>query len=225
MQYFEHSTSSTCDTKLTQLCIECGCGAVAAYWVMLEQMYRDETGLVVFENQAGNRPITKVVSHWLNVTEEQLSEWISAMLDLGLFHNGGDGSGEVVSERAMENIAAYHKKVEIARQNGKRGGRKPKQKPTGNRVGSYVGTDAETQSKANKTKQNKGIALDKQEQIPSASSVAAAAVAAPLAAKRKLKPPCPLCGTPMKRNGQTAKWDCPNCMDSFTDSKLEELSA
>jgi tRNA(Ile2) C34 agmatinyltransferase TiaS len=81
-----------------------------------------------------------------------------------------------------------------------------------------------TQCQQNKTKQKDGIAI-KGNTNPSASSVAAAAVAAPLAAKRKLKPPCPLCGTPMKRNGQTAKWDCPNCMDSFTDSKLEEMSA
>ena len=225
MLYFDHDTSAASDTKLSQLCIEHGCGAVAAYWVILEQIYRDETSLVLFENQAGNRPVTKVVSHWLNVSDSQLLEWVETMLDLGLFHNDVENPGAVISDRAIENIAAYLKKAETARQNGKRGGRKPKQKPTGNQAGSSVGTDAETQRKANKRKEKKGIGLDKQDQIPSASSVAAAAVAAPLAAKRKLKPPCPLCGTPMQRNGQTAKWDCPNCLDSFTDSKLEEMSA
>ena len=43
MQYFDHSTAATSDSKITELCIEHGPGAVAAFWVVVEQIYRDET--------------------------------------------------------------------------------------------------------------------------------------------------------------------------------------
>ena len=53
MQYFDHSTAATSDSKITELCIEHGPGAVAAFWVVVEQIYRDETSLVLFDNQSG----------------------------------------------------------------------------------------------------------------------------------------------------------------------------
>lgn len=216
MMYFDHSTASANDAKLAELCIECGCGAVAAYWTILEQIYRDETGLVLFENQGGNRPLTKVVSHWLNVSETQLLEWVSAMLEIGLLVRDPEKDGAVTSERAMRNIADYREKCETARQNGKRGGRKPTRKPDANRPGNQTLTDAETGRKANKTKQNKGFGLDKPNQKPSASGVAAAAKAAPPAAGLVAEgwEPCGIkcrsCGSMELRapNGDVA---CPHC--------------
>ena len=41
--------------------------------------------------------------------------------------------------------------------------------------------------------------------------------------RQRGKPTCPLCGVRMFRNGQIAKWQCPNCNDTFTDEKLKEL--
>ncbi len=219
MLYFDHSTTAATDSRMAELCIECGCGAVAAFWCIVEQMYRDETGLVLFENQAGNRPVTKVVSHWLNVSDQQLLEWVSTMLDIGLLEMDVENPGAVVNKRVMSNIAAYHEKCETARQNGKRGGRKPTQKPNPNQGGNQTLTDAETGRKANKTKQNKGFGFDKQNQKPSASGVAAAAGAAPQAAKKN--PPCPLCGSKLYKNPQTTKWDCPTCFESFPADKVE----
>lgn len=46
MLYFDHDTAAMGDPKLSELCIEHGPGAVAAYWVALEQIYREETPVV-----------------------------------------------------------------------------------------------------------------------------------------------------------------------------------
>ena len=218
MLYFDHSTTAATDSRIAELCIECGCGAVAAFWVIMEQIYRDETGLVLFENQAGNRPVTKVFSHWLNVDENQLMEWVSAMLEIGLLEMDESKPGAVTNKRAVANIEAYREKCETARQNGKRGGRKPTQKPKANQAGNQTLTDPETGRKTNKTKQNKGFGLDKPNQKPNASGVAAAAKAAPPAAPEGLVAdgwePCGVkcrkCGAHMLKapNGDVA---CPHC--------------
>ena len=218
MLYFDHDTGAMGDPKLAQLCIEEGAGAVAAYWVILEQIYRTETALVVFENQAGNRPLTKVVSHWLSVDVQTLEKWISAMIEIGLLERVVENPGAVTSKRAAENIQAYHEKRETARQNGKRGGRKPTKKPNPNRAGNQGQNQDETEPLANKRKE-KGLGFDKQNLNLNASSVAAAAEAAPLEARKTGKPRCPLCGEKLFRNGQTGRWDCPACLDSFDDSK------
>lgn len=219
MLYFDHSTTAATDSRIAELCIECGCGAVAAFWVIVEQIYRDETGLVLFENQAGNRPVTKVVSHWLNVGETQLMEWVSAMLDIGLLEMDEQKPGAVTNKRATANIAAYHEKRETARQNGKRGGRKPVQnptrKPTRKPTANQTRTDAETGCEANKTK---GFGLDKPNQKPCTTGVAAAAKAAPPAVPEGLMAAgwepcgakCRACGGLMVKapDGTVA---CPRC--------------
>lgn len=205
MQYFDHSTAAAGDSKIAELCIEHGPGAVAAFWVVVEQIYRDETSLVLFDNQAGNRKLTKVVSHWLNVGESQLLEWVSAMLEIGLLEMDPEKPGAVTNRRASENIRAYREKCEIARQNGKKGGRKPTAKPKANQRGNRTQTDAESEGQANKTKQNKGFGFDKQNQKPYAKGGAAAAKAAPPFAR------CPDCGASIFRSTQTGQWTCPNC--------------
>ena len=219
MLYFDHGTGAMGDPKLAQLCIEEGAGAVAAYWVVLEQIYRTETPLVIFENQGGNRPLTKVVSHWLNVDAETLERWVSAMVEIGLLERVVENPGAVTSKRAEANIAAYREKRETARQNGKRGGRKPSRKPNPNQAGNRTLTKPETEPLANKSKR-KGIGFDKQNQIPSASDVAAAAGAAPPEPAKPKNPPCPLCGGKLFRNPQTGTWDCDTCFAAFDDAKV-----
>lgn len=202
MIYFDHDTGAMGDPKMTELCIEFGPGAVAAYWVILEQIYRDESPLVLFENQSGNRTMTKVVSHWLCVDVETLETWVSAMLDVGLLELDGDTPGAVTSKRATANIEAYKEKRETARQNGKKGGRRTQQKPNGNQDG----TESVSGRKANKRKEKeKGFGLDKPNQKPYASGAAAAAKAAPPAA-------CPKCGSALvATTSSSTGWWCDGC--------------
>ena len=162
MYYFDHSTTAMSDTKLMALCLDYGCGAVAAYWVILELIYREETALVFGNNPVGSNlgsnDVTKVVSHLLNVGYEQVQTWVSAMLELGLLARDKNNPDAVTSTRAMDNIERYHEKAETARQNGKKGGRKPTQKPSGFPTENQGGFDAETELvaiKQNKIKQNK----------------------------------------------------------------------
>lgn len=155
MWYFDHDTTAMSDTKLAQLCIECGCGAVAAYWVILEQIYKEETGLVFFDNPLGFHPITKVVSRWLGVGSDELLEWVSTMKKLGLLIDDPNTPGAVISERAIANIEEYQKKAETARQNGKKGGRKPTQKPSRLANENQGGYDAETKPLTIKEKKRK----------------------------------------------------------------------
>lgn len=205
MEYFNHDSAAGGDDKIIALRLECGGAAVDAYWVVLEQIYRDETALDIF----GNQHVLRSVCHRLATDAETLKKWISTMLEIGLLENDAENSAAVVSRRAMENINAYRQKAETARQNGKKGGRKPKEKPSGNQKGNRTLTNAETDAKANKNK-IKGIDLHKVNQIPNAKSAASAADAATLSA-----PVCPLCGARLFRNTQTGKWDCPGCCETY----------
>lgn len=134
MRYFDHDTSAADDDKIMALRMDCGGAAVDAYWAVLEKIYRDETALVLDENQPG----TKALTHRLCIGFEQLAEWCDAMVSVGLLvePNGLKDGSELAemaasdarilySPRAMENIYNYVEKREIARQNGKKGGRKP----------------------------------------------------------------------------------------------------
>ena len=201
MIYFDHDTGAMADPKMTELCIECGPGAIAAYWCILEQIYRDESPLVLFANQDGNRTLTKVVSHWLCIDSETLESWVSAMLGIGLLETDENNPNAVTSKRAMANIEAYKAKQETARQNGKKGGRKTKPKPNANQTP----TESVSGRKANKRKENKGFGFDKQNQKPCASGAAAAARAAPPAA-------CPKCGSPLVATDVSSTgWWCDGC--------------
>ena len=211
MNYFEHSVNAVNDPKVTELIIECGPGAYGAYWCILEQIYRDETPLVLFANQGGNRTLTKVVSHWLCIDTETLETWVSAMLRIGLLETDPGNPDAVTSKRAAENVAAYREKCETARRNGKKGGRKTDGKANANRVGSKRVSERQ----ANKTKQNKGFGLDKPNQKPCASGDAAAAGAAPPAASSTAPSDfrCGTCGSTLSfGNGDGGfGWYCPRC--------------
>lgn len=123
MRYFDHDTTAMKDELVQALRLECGGAAVDAYWAILECIYRDETDLVLGENQ----PLTKSVTHWLCIDWETLKRYFSTMREVGLIDvvENGDGTYTLHSERARQNIEAYQKRLETARQNGKKGGRKP----------------------------------------------------------------------------------------------------
>lgn len=211
MEYFNHDTMAGGDDKIIALRLECGGAAVDAYWVILEQLYRDETPLVLL----GNQHVTRSVCHRLATDEKTLETWISTMLEIGLLEIAVENSNAVHSPRATKNIEEYRKKAETARQNGKKGGRKPKEKPKANRRGNPDVTDAETQSQANKIKENKSIDTHKGYQILTATGVAAAVETAPPAAVSK----CPLCDEKLFKNTQTGKLTCPCCGDTFAAEK------
>lgn len=230
MLYFDHDTSAVGDPKIAELVLECGAGALAAYWVVLEQIYRDETPLVLFanreetelvseKNQVGFQPITKVVSHWLDVEPETLVHWVSTMIEIGLLKVDAENPNAVTSTRAETSITAYREKRETARQNGKMGGRKPK----GNQVGSRAETKSVSERKPNakliKEKEEEKV-LDTHKGYPNtyASADAAAADAAPPSAQ---SPFCPLCDVKMWKNTQTGRYHCPNCQDAFDKAKAE----
>ena len=209
MQYFEHTTTAGSDSKIIALRLEHGGAAVDAYWVALEEIYHNEKPLVI-----KNNPLeTKALAHRLNVSIDVLETWFSTMVQVGLFEVDAENPNAITSARAMNNIEAYQKKCETARQNGKLGGRKPSAKPRRNQAGKGVGTYAETNSQANKTKQNKGFGLYEINQKPIASDGAAAAKAAPPSADKK--PYCPSCDVKIWKNTQSGKYDCPNCGNSI----------
>ncbi len=206
MLYFDHDTAAMGDPKLSELCIEHGPGAVAAYWVALEQIYREETPLVVFGNQGGSRSLTKVVSHWLCTDTETLEAWFSTMVEIGLFERDADNPDAVMSARAAKNIQAYREKRETARQNGKKGGRKPTGKPSQNRKV----TDSVSGGKPNaKLIKGKEKVLVTHKGLPNtdAPCVAAAAEAAPPAA-------CGRCGSPLVSTASSSTgWWCDACSE------------
>ena len=124
MRYFDHDTDAAKDELIQALRLECGGAAVDVYWTILEQIYLNETDLVL----SANRPETKSVLHWLCTDWNTFAMVIKATQQIGLFVVTENGEGEytVHSERAQRNIDAYHQKQETARQNGRKGGRKPK---------------------------------------------------------------------------------------------------
>lgn len=217
MKYFDHDTMAGGDDKIISLRLECGGAAVDAYWVILEQLYRDETPLVIF----GNQHVTRSVCHRLATDAKTLETWILTMLEIGLLERAVENSDAIHSPRATENIRAYREKCETARQNGKKGGRKPTKKPKANQGGNQTLTDAETEGQANKRKEKKDIGSHKDYLISSNDApVAAAASAAPNAPKKGQKTLCPMCELPVWKNTQTGTWFCDNCREDWPKGKV-----
>ena len=125
MRYFDHDTHAADDDAIMALRLEHGGAAVDCYWTLLEKMYRDETALNLFGSDGETNVETKSVSHRLCIGSEELKTYVLTMLQLGLLNGTVEN---LYSERAMQNIDAYRKRTETARQNGKN------QKPTKNRV-------------------------------------------------------------------------------------------
>lgn len=213
MKYFDHDTTAMRDELVQALRLECGGAAVDAYWAILEQIYLEETDLVLGKNQ----PLTKSVTHWLCIDWETLETYFSTMHEIGLINvsENSDGTYTLHSERASENIAAYQKRLETARQNGRKGGRKPKANRT------------QTKAKANpnqtltqpKTKEKEKL-LDTHKGYPNnvASRGAVAGKPAPPAAIK-----CPVCGVDMERTNSSVPgtsrriWRCPLCNEQAAE--------
>ena len=70
MEYFNHDSAAGGDDKIIALRLECGGAAVDAYWVVLEQIYRDETALDIF----GNQHVLRSVCHRLATDAETLKK-------------------------------------------------------------------------------------------------------------------------------------------------------
>lgn len=206
VQYFEHDTMAGGDDKIIALRLEHGGAAVDAYWTILEQIYRDESALVLF----GNRHANRTLAHRLSTDEETLEKWVSTMVEVGLLEQDESDPNALISRRAAENIAKYREKCETARQNGKKGGRKPSAKPTGNQGANRTLTERQ----ANKRKENKGIGSHKENQIPTASDGAAAVETAP-PQRIADSPHCPLCDAKLYKNTQTGRLTCPACCETF----------
>ena len=207
MKYFDHDTTASDDDKIMALRIECGGAAVDAYWCVLELIHRDETDLVISENQ----PKTKSLCHRLCVGFEQLQSWLQSMVSVGLLtakksdENDVDNSVSYASVRAAANIARYASKAETARQNGKKGGRKPKR----NRTETKSVSEKNPGLTQPKTKEKKKV-LVTHKGLPntSASGGAAAAKAAPPAADDTVVPRCPSCGGVMRYDPKEQLWRC-----------------
>ena len=210
MRYFDHDTTASSDDLILALRIEHGGAAVDCYWAVLEQIYREESEVVVDRN----RPETKALCVRLMLDYETLETYISTMCDIGLLEVRTDnesGCKTVMSERAEQNIEAYQRKCEIARQNGSKGGRKPKSKASRNRTANQAGSKSDSGRKAKKRKEI-DIGFDKQNQISKGSDGAEADESAPSSPQDDSKIPCcPLCSKPVRFDPVTFKWRCGMC--------------
>lgn len=213
MKYFDHDTSAADDDRIMALRIECGGAAVDAYWAVLELIYRDETDLVVCENQ----PVTKSLCHRLCVGFDQLKTWLDAMVSVGLLdvsdcgENGGAKAVSYSSKRAAKNIEGYANRRETARENGKKGGRKP----NGNRTGTKsVSKKNQTLTQPETKEKEKVLVTHKGLPNTPASCDAAAAEAAPPAADDTVVPRCRSCGGRMRYDPKRRAWRCTSCDES-----------
>ncbi len=205
MQYFDHSTGASNDPKIIQLRLKCGGAAVDAYWYFVEQMHHDMRPVCV-----GNADAMQVHCHLLCTDKQTLEKWLDEMFSTGLLWR--NDNGEIGSDRAMENISRFEDKREKSQAAAAK--RWHNADANANAMQTHSERNAKAMpTKQNKTKQKDGIA-NKSNANPKASSVASAAKAAPQAAFY-----CSMCDTPLTRNKQTGKWDCPSCCISFTEEK------
>ena len=210
MRYFDHDTSASDDDKIMALRIDAGGAAVDAYWCVLELIYRDETDLVISENQ----PKTKSLCHRLCVGFDQLQSWLQSMVSVGLLtaekssENDAENPVSYSSVRASMNIDRYANKAETARQNGKKGGRKPKRNRTGTKSVSEKNPRL-TQPEAKEKEKEKSLVAHKGLPNDYATGAASAAGAAPPAAF------CPLCDAPCFKQTNTGRYECTACRDTW----------
>ena len=164
MLYFNHDTSASTDDRILALRMEHGGAAVDAYWTVIEQIHRNESGLVI-DRKA---PATKSLCHWLCIGFDTLADYLDTMFATGLlsaFNEDGETEfsgdmrrGDVIvvnSKRAADNIDSYHARKETARQNGKRGGRKPKVDATEKQTETKSVSEDEPNPKLSKSKKVK----------------------------------------------------------------------
>ena len=213
MRYFDHDTDASNDEKIQALRLEHGGAAVDAYWTIVEQIYREETPLVFFGNRLG----TNSLSHRLCIDVETLQKWVLTMVELGLLERCGEDESALISERMAANIDSYRKRVETARENGKKGGRKPRprtnskpsRKPTGNQVG--------TEGLSKPFTKNIGFIKKPIYRGEGAEN------AAPPSPSDEISsvPCCPLCDVPVSLDLSSGGFKCTNCGDTFQADKVK----
>lgn len=196
MMYFDHSTSASSDPKIIALRLQEGGAAVDCYWVLVEQMHREEEPLELFGNPVG----FSVITHLVSASVSQVEKWVKTMLDVGLFFRCGDDGNSIASERVLANVERYHSKAETARQNGKKGGRPTKTKSVSASV---------SEKKANKTKQNKTKAWVFTNEKPNAALAQSAAENG--ADEQSKTPHCASCGSIATFDPHSMRFVCREC--------------
>lgn len=207
MQYFDHSTTAASDPKVMGLRIEEGGAAVDAYWYFIEQMHADERPICVSDATA-----LRVHCHALCTDLDTLEKWCDAMVSVGLLEYD-EKHENLMSARAVENVKQYREKREKASSAaqsrwGNADAKRPQKRKQSNRTADGMPT------KQNKTKVSSALASTTK---PSASDGAAAADAAPAP---RGKPLCPLCRVPTWKNNQSGRYECPNCLDTFSSEEV-----
>lgn len=209
MLYFDHDTGASTDSKIMQLRIMCGGGAVDAYWYLVEHMHREMQPVCV-----GNADAMRVHCYMLCTEEETLRKWLETMFSTGLLVKTEDGE-HAWSERARRNIEEYQAKREKASSAAEKRWSNASKDANAKRTQCKRNADAMPRKEK---KRKDGIAI-KSNTNPSASDVAAAAGAAPSEAAKSEEPRCPLCDEKMWRNRQLGKWECNICRNTYSDEK------
>lgn len=122
MKYFDHDVEAYKDDKLVLLRRDYSGAAVDAYYALIEWIYREETEIKPNDNPVGFAS----VCFFLQVSEDQLNEWIEGMVKYGLLIQT-EGGG-LTSQRAAENIDGYKSRCASNKANGGKGGR-PRKTP------------------------------------------------------------------------------------------------
>ena len=157
MLYFRHDIGASSDEKIMKLRLLHGGAAVDAYWYIIERLYKEETKLDLL----GNPAETQLVSFWLNVGSDELTRWVSSMVELGLLTNDGG----LWSKRVQVSLGFYRDRAQVSRENGKKGGRPPKQNPAGTQkkpTRFLEETQTEPREKPIKRKRKSNLGFDKQ---------------------------------------------------------------
>ena len=205
MQWFDHSSTAASDDKVMALRLEHpDSGAVDCYWAIVEKQYADERPVIFDETDAE----TKSLCHRLCIGYEVGCKYVETMISVGLLKRDESDERAVYSVRAKESIEAYHRKCEVARENGKKGGRKPKAKPTRKPKANRQLTKGQANNNNNTC-----MGLDKLNPIHKASDGAAMDGTTPPAADDTKVPCCPLCARRLKFDPRSLKWQCPECGD------------
>ena len=114
MQYFNHDTDASFDSKVSALRFFHGGAAVDAYWCLIECIYKDEKPFELNDFNAASLAMK------LNASLADVQSWVDGIIETGLLSKSENG---LTSRRIEENIRAYHEKTKRARENGAKGGR------------------------------------------------------------------------------------------------------
>ncbi|MFA7087284.1 MAG: Lin1244/Lin1753 domain-containing protein, partial [Aliarcobacter sp.] len=104
--YIKHDINASDDDKLIQLQVDFGFSGLGFYWRLLELIYRNEGRLA--------KKSSVSIGERGGMRKKASAEMVDEMVSLGLFHEDG---GNLISDRAMEDIRACMDKQETYRNN------------------------------------------------------------------------------------------------------------